>query len=127
MVTPCMYLAHRQPDLFPNPHRFIPSRFLGNRVSRQYDFPFGGGTRHRLGNELAMLKVRMIAAAVLRRYQLHRVNPETGISELHGPAMTLAQGLRMSITHIVWRHGTYPARADGGTSSEFRLYRHYYG
>jgi cytochrome P450 len=98
IVTPCMYLAHRQPDLFPNPCRFDPSRFLGNRVPRQYYFPFGGGTRRCLGSELAMLEVRMITAAVLRRCQLHCVNPEAGIPELRGPAMTLAQGLRMSIT-----------------------------
>jgi cytochrome P450 len=98
IVTPCIYLAHHQPDLFPNPCRFDPSRFLGNRVSRQHYFPFGGGTRRCLGSELAMLEVRMITAAVLRRCQLHCVNPEAGISELRGPAMTLAQGLRMSIT-----------------------------
>jgi cytochrome P450 len=98
LVTPCMYLAHRQPDLFPNPRRFDPSRFLGDRVPRQYYFPFGGGTRRCLGSELAMLEVRMITAAVLRRCQLHCVNPEAGIPELRGPAMTLAPGLRISIT-----------------------------
>jgi cytochrome P450 len=98
IVTPCMYLAHHQPDLFPNPHRFDPNRFLGNRVSRPYYFPFGGGTRRCLGSELAMLEIRMITAAVLRRCQLHCVNPEAGIPELRGPAMTLAPGLRMSIS-----------------------------
>jgi cytochrome P450 family 110 len=98
VVTPCMYLAHHQPDLFPNPCRFNPSRFIGNRIPRQYYFPFGGGTRHCLGSELAMLEIRMITAAVLRRCQLHCVNPEAGIPELRGPAMTLARGLRMSIT-----------------------------
>ncbi|MDQ3761600.1 MAG: cytochrome P450 [Actinomycetota bacterium] len=98
IVTPCMYLAHHQPDLFSNPRRFDPSRFLGNRVPRQYYFPFGGGTRRCLGSELAMLEGRMITAAVLRRCQLHCVNPEAGIPELRGPAMTLSSGLRMSIT-----------------------------
>jgi cytochrome P450 len=98
IVTPCMYLSHRQPDVFPNPCQFDPSRFLGNRVSRQYYFPFGGGTRRCLGSELAMLEIRMITAAVLRRCQLRCVNPKAGIPELRGPAMTLAQGLRMSIT-----------------------------
>jgi cytochrome P450 len=97
IVTPCMYLAHHQPDLFPQPRRFNPTRFLGNRVSRQHYFPFGGGTRRCLGSELAMVQVRMITAAVLRRCQLHCVNPEAGIPELRGPAMTLARGLRMSI------------------------------
>ncbi|MBV9163656.1 MAG: cytochrome P450 [Pseudonocardiales bacterium] len=98
ILTPCMYLAHHQPDQFPNPRRFDPNRFLGNRVPRQYYFPFGGGTRHCLGSELAMLEIRMITAAVLRRCRLHCVNPEAGIPELRGPAMTLARGLRMSIT-----------------------------
>jgi cytochrome P450 len=98
IVTPCIYLAHRQPDIFPQPHRFNPIRFLGHRVSRQCYFPFGGGTRRCLGSELAMVQVRMIAAAVLRRCQLRCVNPEAGVPELCGPAMTLARSLRMSIT-----------------------------
>jgi cytochrome P450 len=93
-----MYLAHHQPDFFPNPHRFNPDRFIGNRISRQHYFPFGGGIRRCLGSELAMLEIRMIIAAVLRRCQLHCVNSQAGIPELRGPAMTLARDLRMSIT-----------------------------
>jgi cytochrome P450 len=98
IITPCIYLAHHQSDLFPNPHQFNPNRFLDNRFSRQYYFPFGGGIRHCLGSELAMLEARMVAATVLRRCQLHCINPEAGIPKLRGPAMTLAQDLRMSIT-----------------------------
>lgn len=98
IVTPCMYLAHHQPDIFPNPRQFNPHRFIDNRISRQHYFPFGGGTRRCLGSELAMLEVRMITAAVLRRCQLYCVNPEAGVPELRGPAMTLARNLRMWIT-----------------------------
>lgn len=98
VVTPCIYLAHHQADIFPNPDRFDSHRFLGSRAPRRHYFPFGGGTRRCLGSELAMLEVRMITAAVLRRCQLHCVNPEAGIPELRGPAMTLARGLRVSIT-----------------------------
>jgi cytochrome P450 family 110 len=98
IVTPCMYLAHRQPDLFPNPHRFDPNRFLGKRIPRQHYFPFGGGTRHCLGRELAMLEVRMITAAVLRHCQFHCMNPEAGTPVLRGPAMTVSPDLRMVVT-----------------------------
>ena len=98
IVTPCMHLAHHQPDLFPNPHRFNPSHFFGNRVPRQHYFPFGGGTRHCLGSELAILEIRMITAAVLRRCQLCCVNPEAGKPELRGPVMTLTRDLRISVT-----------------------------
>jgi cytochrome P450 len=98
VITPCMYLAHHQPTLFPHPHRFDPSRFLGTRVPHRYYFPFGGGTRHCLGSKLAMVEIRMITAAVLRRYELRCVNPEAGIPILRGPAMTLPQNVRMLIT-----------------------------
>ncbi|HEY2764640.1 MAG TPA: cytochrome P450 [Pseudonocardiaceae bacterium] len=98
VVTPCMYLAHRQPELFPRPHRFDPSRFLGPQFSHRYYFPFGGGVRRCLGSELAMLEVRMITAAVLRRCELHCVNPEAGVPELRGPALTLAHRLQMAVT-----------------------------
>jgi cytochrome P450 len=92
-----MYLAHHQPDLFPNPRQFDPSRFLGKRVPPQHYFPFGGGTRRCLGSELAMLEVRMITAAVLRHCQLRCVNPEAGTPVLRGPALTLPQDLRMAV------------------------------
>jgi cytochrome P450 len=97
IVTPCIYLAHHQPDLFPNPRQFNPHRFLDHRISRQYYFPFGGGIRRCLGSELATLEIRLITAAVLRRCQLHCLNPEAGLPELRGPAMTLARDLRMSV------------------------------
>lgn len=97
-VTPCIYLAHRQPDLFPNPHQFNASRFLGTQISQRYYLPFGGGIRRCLGSELAMLEIRMITAAVLRRCQLHCVNPEAGRPKLRGPAMTLAPSLQISVT-----------------------------
>jgi cytochrome P450 len=102
IVTPCMYLAHHHPALFPNPHRFDPNRFLGKRIPHQYYFPFGGGTRRCLGSELAMLEMRMITAAMLRRCELHCVNPEAGIPVLRGPAMTLSQDLRLSVTPHRW-------------------------
>ncbi|MGH8572546.1 MAG: cytochrome P450, partial [Gammaproteobacteria bacterium] len=98
IVTPCIYLAHHCSDIFPNPRKFDPGRFLDNRFSRRHYFPFGGGTRRCLGSELAMLEIRIIISSLLRRCELHCVNPEAGVPELRGPAMTLAQSLRMLVT-----------------------------
>lgn len=98
VVTPCIYLANQSPDIFPNPRKFDPERFLGNRFSHPHYFPFGGGTRRCLGSELAMLEIRMIAAALLRRCELRCVNPGAGIPELRGPAMTIARDLRILVT-----------------------------
>lgn len=96
-ITPSIYLAHRRPERFPHPHRFDPGRFLGDRVGPQHYFPFGGGSRHCLGNQLAQLEVRMITTAVLRRVEWRCVNPRAGIPELRGHAMAPAARLRMRV------------------------------
>lgn len=96
-VTPCIYLAHRQPDIYPEPLRFNPNRFLNKRWSVHEYLPFGGGVRRCLGADLAMLELRMIVAAVLRRVELHCLNPETGVPQQRGPAMGPKRTLTMSV------------------------------
>ncbi|MGH3870282.1 MAG: cytochrome P450 [Pseudonocardiaceae bacterium] len=97
VLTPSSYLAHRRPEVFRHPHRFDPSRFLGDRVAAQHFFPFGGGSRRCLGNQLAQLEVRMVTAAVLRRREWSCVNPGAGIPELRGHTMAPAARLRMRV------------------------------
>ena len=96
-LTPCIYLAHRRRDVYPEPHRFDPGRFLGRRLPSQEYFPFGGGVRRCLGADLATLELRMITAAVLRGVSLRCVNPELGVPHLRGPAMGPGPGLTMGV------------------------------
>ena len=96
-LTPCIYLAHRRPDTYPDPHRFDPQRFLGRKVSAQEYLPFGGGTRRCLGADLAMLELRMVVAAVLRGGEFRCLNPEQGVPHLRGPAMGPGPDLRMEV------------------------------
>jgi cytochrome P450 len=101
MLTPAIYLAHHHPDVFPSPHRFDPDRFLGGRPPQQrHYFPFGGGTRHCLGSQLAQLEIRMITAAVLRRRIWHRVNPKSGVPQLRGQVLA-PTGVRMRVLSCV--------------------------
>ncbi|MFF5986897.1 cytochrome P450 [Prauserella flavalba] len=98
VVTTSIYLAHRRPDYFPDPLRFDPGRFLSRRVPPQHYLPFGGGSRHCLGNQLGQLETRMITAALLRRREWHCVNPEAAVLQLRGHAMAPATKLRMKVT-----------------------------
>jgi cytochrome P450 len=96
-LTPCIYLVHRRPDIYPQPLRFDPGRFLGvKRPANEY-LPFGGGTRRCLGADLAMLELRMIVAAVMRQAQLRCLNPHVGVPHLRGPAMGLGPDLTMAV------------------------------
>lgn len=97
-LTTSIYLAHRQPDAFPDPLRFDPSRFLGRRPAPRHYLPFGGGTRRCLGAQLGQLEIRMIAAALLRRRDWHCVNPRAGVLRLRGHAMAPSARLRMKVT-----------------------------
>lgn len=97
MLTPAIYLAHHDPDVFPDPKRFDPSRFLGRRPASPHYFPFGGGTRYCLGSQLAQLEIRMITAAVLRRHDWRCVNPRAEPAQMRGNILAPASRLRMRV------------------------------
>jgi cytochrome P450 len=53
-VAPCSYLVHHRPDVWREPLRFEPRRFLDDKPSLSTYFPFGGGARHCIGMAFAM-------------------------------------------------------------------------
>ena len=97
VLMPSIYLAHRQPDLFGQPDRFDPRRFVDTHFPNRRYLPFGGGTRYCLGSELAMLEIRMITATLLRRRRLRCVNPGAGRPEFRGPALAPSGRLTMAV------------------------------
>src|SRR5207244_7611482 len=48
-VAPCIYLIQRREDIYPEPQRFLPERFLQQPPGTYTWFPFGGGVRRCLG------------------------------------------------------------------------------
>src|SRR5205085_10027546 len=44
-VAPSVYLVHRRPDVYPDPERFEPERFLDGPPGTYTWIPFGGGVR----------------------------------------------------------------------------------
>ncbi len=70
VAAPCVYLTHRRPDIWPNPERFDPDRFLTKRPSPYEFFPFGGGNRYCLGAAFALYEMKIVLAQVLSRVVL---------------------------------------------------------
>lgn len=73
-------LAHHRPDLYPEPDRFRPERFLERSFSQYEYFPFGGGGHYCLGRGLGMLELKIGLAAIIRNFELdvdtrHPVRP----------------------------------------------------
>ena len=69
-VAPCIYLAHRRPEAWPEPTAFRPERFLERTPAPGTYLPFGGGVRRCAGAAFAALELREVLRAVLARFAL---------------------------------------------------------
>uniref|UniRef100_A0A1B6FE27 Cytochrome P450 n=1 Tax=Cuerna arida TaxID=1464854 RepID=A0A1B6FE27_9HEMI len=64
---------HNDPELFPDPERFIPERFSKKNKGniKQYSYmPFGEGPRFCIGMRFAKMSVKAALAVLLRHYQV---------------------------------------------------------
>jgi cytochrome P450 len=76
MVAPCIYLTHRRADVYPEPDRFKPERFLGVQPDTYAWLPFGGSIRRCLGASFAMFEMKVVIPVVLRALRLRAASPE---------------------------------------------------
>ncbi len=75
-VAPCIYLLHRRPDLYPDPERFAPERFLDRPPGTYTWIPFGGGIRRCLGAQFAQLEMETVLRELVMRTRIHPTRPE---------------------------------------------------
>jgi cytochrome P450 family 135 len=59
-VVPSIYLVHRRPDVYPEPERFLPERFLARPPGTYTWIPFGGGVRRCLGGAFAQFEMEVV-------------------------------------------------------------------
>ncbi|CAN5481016.1 cytochrome P450 [soil metagenome] len=69
-VFAAIYLAHTDPDVFPDPYAFRPERFLDAKPDTFSWIPFGGGTRRCIGAAFAQLEMRFVLTTILREAAL---------------------------------------------------------
>jgi cytochrome P450 len=77
-VAPCVYLAHRNPEVYPEPQAFRPERFLDNPPGTYTWIPFGGGVRRCLGASFAQFEMAVVLRELVRRHEIRpaRRGPE---------------------------------------------------
>jgi cytochrome P450 len=70
VLMPCIFLLHRDPEIYPQPEEFRPERFLGPQPPAYAYIPFGGGARRCLGSAFALAEMRAVMQTVLARVEL---------------------------------------------------------
>jgi cytochrome P450 family 135 len=89
-LAPCIWLVHRRPDVYPDPLRFRPERFLESKAGTYTWFPFGGGVRRCLGASFAMFEMQIVLQVMARRLSLRPARPER--ERVKRRAITLVPG-----------------------------------
>ena len=87
-IVGCIYLLHQREDLYPQPEKFKPERFLGRQFAAFEFMPFGAGERRCTGAALATYIIKLALATVLPRYNLKLV--------LNRPVRTVRRNLMIA-------------------------------
>ena len=96
MVNYCSWASHHLPEVFPEPWRFLPSRFAPDAkaaLPKGAYVPFGGGSRTCIGMRFGQLEIKAIARAILSRFQLALTGPERPVSIRQMPTLSPRGGL----------------------------------
>jgi cytochrome P450 len=96
MVYYSPYVTHRQPDLYPEPERFQPERWLATEPPVYGYIPFSNGPRRCIGATMAMMELKLLLAMMLPRYRLALV-PDTQVDYRVAATTRPKDGLPMRI------------------------------
>ena len=75
-VAPSIYLLHRRPEIYPEPERFRPERFLETPPGTYTWIPFGGGVRRCLGGAFAEFEMQVVLRELVARRSLRPTGTE---------------------------------------------------
>lgn len=88
-------MTHMRDDIYPEPRRFRPERFIEQRPRPWTFLPFGGGVRRCIGAGLAMFEMKLVLAEVIGGVELELLGDEQPVRR--NVTLAPANGVRVRV------------------------------
>ncbi|MCC5656199.1 cytochrome P450 [Nostoc sp. XA010] len=98
VLVPCIYLAHRRSETYPEPEQFQPERFLNHKFSPYEYLPFGGGYRGCIGAAFSMYELKLVTAIILSHFELSLTDKRPVHPVRRGITIVPSGGVKMVVT-----------------------------
>jgi cytochrome P450 len=99
-VYPAIYLVHQRPDLYPEPDRFKPERFVDTEAESYAWLPFGGGIRRCIGAALAQAEIVEALRVIVPRVDLLPLRRDPDPVVLKGVTLAPKYGVRVRVVDV---------------------------
>ena len=96
-LLPSIYLTHQREDIYPEPKKFKPERFIERQFSPYEYLPFGGGNRRCLGYAFALFEMKLVLATIMSQVELELLDDRPLKFARRGFTFTPAGGVKMKV------------------------------
>jgi cytochrome P450 len=95
ILVGCIYLTHHREDIYTEPNKFKPERFLERQFSPYELLTFGGGSRRCIGEALAQFELKVAIATILSHYDFALASNSPEKPARRGVTLAPATGVKM--------------------------------